>query len=110
MKEIDKNTKWWIGQEREWAFQDKNGEWWLIKDEKEKKKIEKKMSNIPAQNIVSMAAGVKKLLIFIVLACLIGASLGFNIIQYLKVKSLENVIFQEKIIKSSSLDHRDQSS
>lgn len=110
MKKVDKNSKWWIGEEKEWVFQDKDGDWWLIKDEKEKKKIEKEMSNIPAQNIVSMATGVKKLLISIALASLIAGSLGFNIIQYLKIKSLENVIFQQKIIESSSLDHRDQSS
>ena len=47
MKKIDKNTKWWIGAEKEWSFQDKNGDWWLVKD---KEKKEEKTTRIGLGN------------------------------------------------------------
>ena len=33
MKILDENAKWWIGSEKEWAYQAKNGDWWIIKNE-----------------------------------------------------------------------------
>tara|TARA_R100000808_G_scaffold11976_1_gene30273 strand:- start:6988 stop:7314 length:327 start_codon:yes stop_codon:yes gene_type:complete len=106
MRKLDKNSKWWTGLEDEWACQDKNGEWWLFKNKKEKR--ENKMSNLPAKNILAMGEGVKKLLISVTVAMLLGMSLGLNIVQYLKVKSLENVIFQKTHIKGSYLVDSDK--
>lgn len=105
MKKLDENAKWWKGLETEWAYQDKNGDWWLIKNEKEK--IQNNVSNIPAQNIISMGKGLKKIIAVVAFAALLGISLGLNVIQYFNYKSLEDAVIQQTIIKSSNLDHRD---
>ena len=112
MKILDENAKWWIGAEKEWAYQAKNGDWWIIKNEEKKEKREKKMSpcNIPAQGIISLGGNLKKILLIMVFAGLLGISLGINAAQYLKIKNLENAVSQQKIIKSSGLGHRDQPS
>ena len=108
MKILDKNARWWIGEEKEWAYQDKNGDWWIVKSEEKKEKRKKKMSpcNIPAQGIISLGENLKKLLLMTVFVGLLGISLGINASQYLKIRNLENAISQQKIIESSGLGHR----
>ena len=39
MKILDENAKWWIGSEKEWAYQAKNGDWWIIKNEEKNNAI-----------------------------------------------------------------------
>tara|TARA_R100000008_G_scaffold49464_1_gene29512 strand:+ start:339 stop:659 length:321 start_codon:yes stop_codon:yes gene_type:complete len=104
MKKIDKNTKWWIGAEKEWSFQDKNGDWWLIKDKGKKEEKKVNPCNAP-EAIISYGEGIKKIIFSCLIASLLGMSLALNVFLYLKVESFKNVIPTQKVIHSIGLDN-----
>lgn len=93
MKILDKNAKWWISSEKEWAYKDENGDWWLIKDTKgNKQKIMSSCIN-PIQGLdkkkLDFLSGFfsKENLSAMAFSFLLGISVALNLYQYVLLKS-----------------------
>ena len=105
MKKINKNTKWWIGTEKEWGFQDKDGDWWLIKDQGENKEQKKMNPCIAPAAITSCGENATKLILKYLVAGLLGVSIVFNVFLYFKTESLRNAITTQEALPLIGLDN-----
>jgi len=98
VKIIDKNTKPWIGSEKEWAYKDKNGEWWLIKDTKKNKHNTMSSCINPIENLdkkkLDFLGGFfsKGNLCAIAFSFLLGISVALNLYQYMLLKSYADLL------------------
>jgi len=74
MKTVNKNNRWWVGIEKEWAYQDKAGDWWIFRDKKvQTKPIKRKQRQMSAR----LSA---KDYIILVLFSALGVSLALNVV------------------------------
>ena len=82
-KDTWKKAHWWHKKKKDWAIQDKHGDWWIIPGSE---MAEKKVTDlrIPKKKIrqSSMKVTLERMII-IVLACILGISLAFNLVYYI---------------------------
>ena len=78
-----KHAHWWEKKKHDWAIEDKDGTWWIVPGSE---MAEKKVNNMEISKKKirqsSMIATPERMVI-ILLSCLLGISLAFNLVYYL---------------------------
>jgi len=78
-----KHAHWWEKQKKDWAIQDKDGVWWIVPgSEMAEKKIDDMKISKKKIRQSSMPVTPERMLLIIV-SCVLGVSLGLNVVYYL---------------------------